>query len=112
MSSEGANGNGDGNGNGDRGSMHPEAVQALAEETAVKQSADEQWIQRVDDRVAAIYDGATPWQRDITAKLTLITNQILILTQWRGVIRPSLWVIGTIGAFSALGELLYRLVTK
>lgn len=102
------------NGNGSRPSMHPEAVQALAEATAAKQSADEAWVLRIDERVADIWAGRTPWQQGVssefvsvrgqlevvTSQLTKIKNGVLLLAMPHK-FKPTVWFVA-IAAFSGV----------
>src|SRR5258705_1941094 len=104
--------------NGNRPSMATEAIQALAEETAARQSADERWIARVDDNVARVADsleafqtGKTPWQVDVTAKLATLSNHVLALTAAR-IVRPGLTSLIALGLGGLAAELIWRLVNR
>jgi hypothetical protein len=104
--------------NGKRPSLAPEAVAALAEHTAAKVSADERWIQQVSDDVAlvaghikAFEAGETPWQRDVTATLAKISNQVIALTVAR-IVWPSLAVLVALGMGGAIADILWRVLPK
>jgi len=106
------------NDNGNRPSLAPEAVAALAEQTAAKQSADERWILRVDENVAlvaasleAFRNGETVWQKDVTAKLGTISNQVVALTFAR-IVWPSLVALVALGLGGALADILWRVLPK
>lgn len=104
--------------NGNRPSMAPEAVQALAEQTAAKQSADEAWIARVDEGVARVANaleafekGQTPWQRDISAQLKTMANQMMALTVAH-VVRPAVAAIIALGLGGLAAELIWRVASR
>jgi hypothetical protein len=95
--------------NGSRPSMHPEAIEALATETAAKQSADERWIDQVDKRTKELHEslddfreGRTEWQQSVTRQLMRMTDQLQVLMLSRFV-WPSLAALGVLflGGFAA-----------
>lgn len=104
--------------NGDhRPSMHPAAVEALAVETAARQSADEKWITDVDEGVKELRsvvgefrEGKTPWQQEMRAALATVANEVHILKVERAV-RPWLlaFIILFLGGFCA--ELVARIAS-
>jgi len=104
--------------NGDRPSMHPEAVEALAVETAHRQAADERWIQNVEEGVKEVRDslggfraGTTEWQQGVSRQLKLITNQIQLLMAAR-IAWPALRVMGALALGGFAAELVWRLTTS
>jgi hypothetical protein len=100
--------------NGDRPSLAPEAVAALAEHTAAKQSADERWIRQVSDdvakvagRIEAFENGDTPWQKQVTATLATISNQVLALSAYK-FIWPKFVTLVALGMGGAIADILWR----
>lgn len=105
-----------GNGHG-HGSMHPEAVEALAKATAQKQAADEQWITRVDGGIAEangkidrLMAGDTDWQREVKAAMSTLTDALWLI-KIAVAVKPAARTVALLLLGGAFGELIWRLTS-
>lgn len=103
---------------GSHPSFHPEALQALAEETANKQAADERWIARVESGVEEVRSslegfrsGTTEWQQSVTRQLHRLTDQVQIVMVAR-LVWPSLTVLMVFALGGFCAEIVWRLTTS
>jgi hypothetical protein len=103
--------------NGDRPSMHPEAREALVDEIASRQTADERWIDDIDRRTKDLHDaldmfrrGDTEWQQSVSRRLQILTDEIVVLkiarVVWPGITAAAILFLG-----GACAELAWRLAT-
>jgi hypothetical protein len=104
--------------NGSHPSLHPEALQALAEETANRQAADERWIQRVESGVEEVRaslegfrSGTTDWQQSVTRQLQRLTDQLQVVMIAR-LVWPSVTVLMTFALGGFCAEIVWRLTTS
>lgn len=87
--------------------LAPEAVEALAQETAVRQHGAEGVIERIDDALASLERGDTSWQIGTDARITTVVNSLDVIERRLGTIDANIAIL-----VKSVRDIMYLLMAR